>query len=204
MGSAHLANPFLSRSHNIFCRNGAAIINEYQRLHARHVYSNPWVAVDAHAIVHPSGAPGEHVLVTTPQSCGVIVEDNGDLLFTLQPRFAAQRRVVEIVKGGAADGESPLECAQRELREELGIVARRWLPLGAIYEIPSIVDPPVVIFAARDLEFGPTQAEPEETISQVRMTIADALSEVASGGISDAVTMAALLRFALHEGYLAR
>lgn len=131
-----------------------------------------------------------------------MVQDGADLLFARQPRFAARRRVVEIVKGGAGSGESFLECAKRELREELGIAARRWSELGILYEIPSIVAPPVAIFLARDLEFGSTDPGLEESISLVRMRIGDALAAAASGEIDDAVTIAALLRFALLERHV--
>jgi len=160
--------------------------------------------VEKHRITHPTGEPGEHLLVITPQSCAIVVKDGDDLLFARQPRFAARRQILEIVKGGASSGESSLDCAKRELREELGIVAHRWSELGVLYEIPSIVEPPVMIFLAQDLEFG--QAEPalEESISLVRMTIDDALHAATSGSINDAVTLAALLRFALHEGHVIR
>ena len=108
--------------------------NAHKRLSRREVYRNPWLHVEAHQIVHPTGIPGEHVLVVTPQSCGVIVEDRDELLFTLQPRFAAQRQVIEIVKGGSEAAELPLDSAKRELREELGIVARSWSEMGTMYD----------------------------------------------------------------------
>lgn len=130
------------------------------------------------------------------------MQDGADLLFARQPRFAARRRVIEIVKGGASSGESFLDCAKRELREELGIVAHRWSELGLLYEIPSIVAPAVAIFLARDLEFGPTEPGLEESISVVRMRIEDALVAAASGEIDDSVTVAALLRFALREEHV--
>lgn len=166
------------------------------------VYQNPWLYVEAHQVVHPTGLPGEHVLVVTPQSCGVIVEDRGELLFTLQPRFAAQRQVIEIVKGGSEAAELPLDCAKRELREELGIMARSWSEMGAMYEIPSIVAPPLILFLAQDLEFGTPHPADEEGITVVRFEVWAALNAAISGEIDDAVTVAALFRFAASSGYI--
>src|SRR5579884_3633979 len=120
----------------------------FQRLRSREIYRNPYLAVEVHEIVHPGGKTGEHALIVTPPAACVVVADGGDLLFARQPRFAAQADVVEIVKGGAEPGETPLECAQRETREELGIVAAHWSTLGRVYEIPSIVDAPVELFLA--------------------------------------------------------
>ena len=65
----------------------------YVRLSKRELYRNPWLAVEAHEIVHPNGVPGEHVLVVAPHPCAVVVEDGGTLLFARQPRFGAQRFV---------------------------------------------------------------------------------------------------------------
>lgn len=168
----------------------------YVRLQRRELYRNRWLAVEAHAIVHPSGEPGEHLLVVIPQASAVVVEDGDDLIFAKQPRFAARRVVVEIVKGGRDPGETALECAQRELREELGITARDWTELGRLYEIPSIVNEPLAIFLARNLSFETPDPERQESIEIVRMPVDDALRAAASGELDDAVTVAALFRYA--------
>jgi 8-oxo-dGTP pyrophosphatase MutT (NUDIX family) len=168
----------------------------YKRLDRKVIYQNAWLAVEAYDIVHPNGVPGEHLVVVTPQACGVLVEDRGSLIFTRQPRFAARQYVIEIVKGGSRTGESPLDSAKRELREELGVTAHDWTELGTLREIPSIVDPPVVLFLARELEYGSPEQADEESIAPLRLEIAAALDAAVRGEIDDAVTVAALFRFA--------
>ena len=177
-------------------------MDAYRRLRSREVYRNPWVCVEVHDIVHPSGIAGEHVAVVTPKASAVIVIDGEDLVFARQPRFAAGSEVIEIVKGGAAAGESMLACAQRELREELGLKAEAWEALGEVYEIPSIVVQPVALFVARGLWACPREPEDVESIEPVRMTARAAYERAASGGIVDAVTLAALLRWGLRTGAL--
>ncbi|HEY8297730.1 MAG TPA: NUDIX hydrolase, partial [Candidatus Baltobacteraceae bacterium] len=153
---------------------------------------------------HPSGATGEHGLVVTPPASAAIVADGGDLLFARQPRFAVDAIAVEVVKGGAHGGESAQACAQRELREELGIVAAHWESLGILYEIPSIVREPISLFLARGIEHVDTELEDVETIELVRMPEELAFAAAASGQINDAVTVAALLRYAWRSGALRR
>lgn len=174
----------------------------YTRLNQETVYQNRWLSVEVHGITHPNGAAGEHVVIVTPQSCGVLAEDNGYLLFARQPRFAARQYVTEIVKGGSCAGESLLESAKRELHEELGVTAQSWSALGTLREIPSIVDPPVVLFLARELKHGSPEPSDEESITTVRLTTAAALDAAIRGEIDDAVTVAALFRFAAAAGYL--
>jgi ADP-ribose pyrophosphatase len=174
----------------------------YQRLGSREVYRNPFLAIEAHSIVHPSGVSGEHALVVTPPCSAVIVCDAGDLLFTRQPRFGARAEILEIVKGGAEEGESALQCAQREAREELGVVAAHWMPLGMLYEIPSLMNQPVELFLARGIEHVDTAFEPVESIELVRVPEEVAIGAAASGQINDAVTVAALLRYGVLEHIL--
>ncbi|GAC1426199.1 MAG: hypothetical protein NVSMB5_20650 [Candidatus Velthaea sp.] len=160
----------------------------------RTVYENPWLRFEAHDIVHPNGRPGEHGVIVTPRACAVVVLDGADVLLTRQSRFAIDRVELEVIKGGAEDGESDLACAQRETREEAGYTAGRWEGLGIAYEIPSIVQEPVSLFLARDLQCVGTDLEGVETIDVVRMPFADALAAVEAGGLNDAVSALALLR----------
>jgi ADP-ribose pyrophosphatase len=174
----------------------------YVRLSKRELYRNPWLAVEAHEIVHPNGTPGEHVLVVAPFPCAVVVEDGGTLLFARQPRFGARRVVVEIVKGGREGSESALECAARELREELGVQARHWSPLGRLYEIPSIVNEPVEVFLASETSPAFGEQEAVESIEPLRLSFEEAIARVRDGEIDDAITVAALFRYALARGLI--
>ncbi len=175
----------------------------YRRLHAREIYRNRWVAVEVHDVVHPTGAAGEHLLVSVPPASAVLVEDAvGALVFTRQPRFAARRESLEVVKGGCEPGEIALECARRELREELGLRATEWIELGTLHEIPSIVAPAVTLFLAAGLEETDRAPEPVERIARARMTRNRAFAAAENGEIDDAVTIAALFRYAALRGLL--
>lgn len=180
----------------------ARTMEEFQRLEQHDVYRNQWLCVQTHAIIHPNGTPGEHVLIVPQAASGVVVEDDGDLLFARQPRFAARREVVEIVKGGAHGDEDALACAQRELREELGIVAVHWRPLGSVREVPSIIEGAITLFWATGIEHVPDDPESVERISLVRLPAQRALRAALHGELDDAVTLAALLRYGVASGRL--
>jgi 8-oxo-dGTP pyrophosphatase MutT (NUDIX family) len=124
------------------------------------------------------------------------------LLFARQPRFGAQAEVLELVKGGAEPGETSLECAQREAREELGIIAAHWTELGRLYEIPSLMNSPIELFLAHGIEHVDSESEEIETIELVRLPQEIAVQAAASGKINDAVTVAALLRYGMRAGFL--
>ncbi|MDQ2864742.1 MAG: NUDIX hydrolase [Candidatus Eremiobacteraeota bacterium] len=170
-------------------------MDPYTRNAFREIYRNPWLAVEVHDMVHPNGVFGEHLLVVPPRPVAVLVEDGDDFILTRQPRFAARREVVEVVKGGAGENETPLDAAKRELREELGIVAAHWEPLGEIYEIPSIVANPIAMFLAGSLTHVESAQEDVESIEPLRIAIDDMLGGAAGLAIEDAVTLAILFRY---------
>ncbi len=147
-------------------------------------------------MVHPNGRPGEHGVVVTPRASGVLVLDGDEVVLTRQARYAIDRMVLEIVKGGAEPDETAQAAAARELREELGLEATRWDDLGITYEIPSIVQEGIVLFLARDVHAVPADPEDVETIVAVRMPFTEALRAAAAGEITDAVTAVALMRTA--------
>lgn len=177
-------------------------MKRFERLSSREIYRNPWLAFEVHEIVHPNGVRGEHGLLVTPPCAAVVVADGGDLLFARQPRFAIDTDALEIVKGGREGPESALECAQRELREELGIVAREWHALGTLWEIPSVVSGPVEIFLARLIEHVESEPESVESVELVRADEREAVLAAAEGRLNDAVTVAALLRYGVASGLL--
>jgi 8-oxo-dGTP pyrophosphatase MutT (NUDIX family) len=166
----------------------------YVRRAKRVVYENPWLRFEAHDIVHPNGTAGVHGAVVTPRASAVVLVDGDDVLLARQPRFAIDRVVLEVIKGGCHEGEDGLACAQRESREEAGVVAAHWHALGEAYEIPSIVQEPVSLYLGIGLTPAPLAPEAVERIDVVRMPFADALEACADGRIDDAVTAIALLR----------
>jgi len=168
----------------------------YVRHGRRTTYENRWLRFEAHDMVHPNGQRGEHGVVITPRSSGVVVLDGDDVVLALQARYAIDRVVLEIVKGGAAPDEDAQAAAARELREELGLAAARWDALGIIYEIPSIMQEPISLFLARDVRAVASDPEDVETISISRLPFRTALRMAGSGEIADAVTAAALFRAA--------
>jgi 8-oxo-dGTP pyrophosphatase MutT (NUDIX family) len=174
---------------------------QFVRRSKRVVYANPWISFEAHEIVHPNGAPGEHGLVVAPPASAVVVYGDGLVWLTRQARFAIDRVVLEVVKGGAEADETPLAAAKRETREEVGVEAARWDELGTAYELPSLVDHSVSLFLARELTHVATQLERVESIETVCLPFEEALEAALTGGLDDAVTALALLRAKRLIGY---
>lgn len=109
-------------------------------------------------------------------------------------KWAVDRISIEAISGGLEEGESPLECARRELREEGGLEAAQWIGLGMVDPFTSHVSSPNHIFLARELTGVTTEHEEGELIQPFRTPLANALAMVTKGEITHAASVVAILK----------
>ncbi|MGV9251443.1 NUDIX hydrolase [Streptomyces sp. NPDC003697] len=99
---------------------------------------------------------------STPDASVIVARDAQGLVALLSADFPHHGGEHLFLPGGRFEsGESPLECARRELREEAGVTAERWRPLGS-YAITLGSRARVHLFEARDLTLGPQELTENE------------------------------------------
>lgn len=159
------------------------------------VYRDPWTTVWRHEVRRPDGRPGTYgVTELKPGVCVLAVDDDEQVHFTEEFHFAVGRVTLEGVSGGVEVGEPLLDSARRELQEELGIEAARWLDLGLCDPFTSGALCPTQLYLARGLTFGAPSLEGTETIQRVAMPLTQAVQMVFEGSISHAPTCAVVLK----------
>ena len=102
--------------------------------------------------------------------------------------------LLEAPAGKLEKGEEPYPAAQRELKEETGFTAQRWDFLGAIETSPGFLSEKLYLYLARGLEAGEQYLDEGEFLETVTMELEEATAMAADGRISDAKTLAVLLR----------
>jgi ADP-ribose pyrophosphatase len=91
-------------------------------------------------------------VIDHPGAAVVVPVEDGRVLMVRQPREAVEERLLELPAGKLdRPGEDPLECARRELAEEVGREAATWRPLGGFYTSPAILTEFIHCFLASDL-----------------------------------------------------
>ncbi|WP_034621734.1 NUDIX hydrolase [Cellulomonas sp. URHE0023] len=167
------------------------------------VYENPWIRVREDAVDRPDGGAGIYGVmeVRNPAVFVVPVTAEGEVVMVEVARYTTGTVSLEVPAGGS-DGEAPLLAAQRELREETGLVADAWEPIGFMFALNGVSHAPEHVFLARDLRPSDVPAEQaEEGISAVRsVPWAEVLRLVADGTITDGETVAALMYAAIALG----
>lgn len=94
-----------------------------KRLSRTIIYENPWVNLYVDQVQFPGGRiiDEHHLLDFDKEAVGVLVEnDHSQILLVHVYRYTTDSIEWEIPAGAVDDGESILDAAQREVREESG------------------------------------------------------------------------------------
>ncbi len=170
----------------------------WEILSSREVYRDPWLDVRVDNVLRPDGLPGTYSTVRLkPGICVIAQGDHGELYLTREFHYAVGRETIEGVSGGIEVDETPLQSAERELREEIGIVAQDWVELGWVDPFTSAIASPTRLFLASQLTFVPPANEGTERIERVCTDLDQALQWMEQGIITHAPTCVCLLKIAL-------
>ena len=137
-----------------------------ERIDSKTVYEGKIATVRADRFRHADGEVVEREVVAHPGAVAIIAYDEIHIHLVRQPREAAGQDAMLELPAGKLDvpGESPLECAQRELAEEVGLAADEWSELKSFYTSPGFADEQVTIFIATRLRRVEHEPDAEERI----------------------------------------
>lgn len=138
------------------------------------------------------GSEQEREIVEHPGSVAVLAHDGEFAYLVAQPREAVEEDELLEIPAGTLDreGESELECAQRELAEEAELQAEEWTVLHVVYTSPGFLTEKVTIFEATGLSPASGERDEDEEIEIVRLDLAEL--DQALPKIRDATTVIAL------------
>ncbi len=125
---------------------------------------------------------------------------DGRFVFVRQYRKAVEQPMIEAVAGGVEAGESPEDCARRELLEESGHRAVRIEALGPLICCPGYSSEVLHGFLAEvgeDVEALAPDAD--ENLDVLLLTPAEVEREIAEGRILDGKTLALWLLHRLRK-----
>ncbi|MDH4125714.1 MAG: NUDIX hydrolase [Gammaproteobacteria bacterium] len=171
----------------------------WKKFSSRTVYENDWMAVREDHVRNPGGGENQYGYVHFKNiAVAILPLDNEDHTWLVgQSRYTLGEYSWELPMGGAPRDEAPVTAAQRELAEETGLRANDWQELMRLHTSNSITDEQAIVFVATDLAMGNTALEESEDISTRRLHIDTAIEMAARGEITDAISVAALLRVGL-------
>ena len=173
--------------------------NPWKPQSTRVIYDNPWLSLHEDEVINPGGGISHYGKVHFKNlAIGIIPldEDNNTWLVG-QYRYVPDCYSWEIPMGGGPLGIDPLASAKRELQEETGLQANDWQELMRLHTSNSVTDERGLVYVARNLSEGETCFEETEELLIEKLPLDEAIERVLSGEITDAVSVAGLLKLKL-------
>jgi 8-oxo-dGTP pyrophosphatase MutT (NUDIX family) len=162
-------------------------------------YDNPWISVTEYQVLNPHGGKGIYGKVHFKNlAIGIVaLDDEGSIYLVGQYRFPLDCFSWEIPEGGGPLDIDSLESAKRELLEETGIKARNWERLLGMHLSNSVSDEWCIVYLATGLSQHEAQPEDTERLYVKKVSLEEAFAMVDREEITDAITVAALLKMRL-------
>jgi ADP-ribose pyrophosphatase len=136
----------------------------------------------------------EREIVEHPGAVAIVAVDDDDrVAFVRQLREPARARLLEIPAGTLDPGESPEECARRELREETGLSGGSWSPLARFWTTPGFCRELMHVYAAEGVEAGEAAPAQDEELELVHVPLSKLDGRLDE--LEDAKTLAGVLLY---------
>ncbi len=167
----------------------------------REIYNGRIVNLSVHDVRMQNGRESTREIIQHPGAVAVVaVDKKRNVLLVKQFRLATGKELFEIPAGTLDPGESPAECAERELQEEVGYRPAKLELIGGVYPTPGYSSEFIHLFLATSLIESRLETDADEFVEVKRIPFVKALEMIERGEIVDSKSVAALLRVARRLG----
>jgi ADP-ribose pyrophosphatase len=166
----------------------------YKTLSSRVAWSCPWYSVRQDEIALPDGQTAVYNVIQHPGAVFIIpLTTDGRIVLIRHYRHTVQDWCWELPAGGLKEGQSLLDVAHEELREEIGGTAAALHYVGQFYPTNGVSNEIAHVFIASGVILGRPQHEAVELIEIHPTPMAEALRMARANEISDGPSALALL-----------
>ena len=171
-------------------------MKEPQVLSSQMVYEGRVFGIRRDEVIEPSGVQTTREMITHPGSVVVLpVLPDGRVLLIQQYRYAARQYLWELVAGRMDHGETPIEGAARELKEETGYTAKKLKIFLEFFPTPGFLEEKMYLLLAKGLTPGKAEPEEDEKIVTRAYTHKQLDEMLRKKNLRDAKTIAGVLYY---------
>ncbi len=148
-------------------------------------YKNKWIEVIEDKVIRPDGKAGIFGIVKMGGGSNILpMDDKGHIYLVREFHYAIKKSGIESAHGGMNKGESFLSAAKRELKEEVGIIAKKWTDLGTVQPFTTLIESPQKLYLAENLTFGKDIPDAGEDVKIIKVKLEKAVEMVMKNEIT--------------------
>ncbi|MHB1419092.1 MAG: NUDIX domain-containing protein [Bacillota bacterium] len=167
---------------------------EEKTISTQTIYQGKTVTLRVDKVSLPDGGESIREVVEHRGAVAIVpINDRGEILMVRQYRYSVGKVTFEIPAGTLEKGEEPLQCAKRELAEEVGMRAKSWEEVFSFYTSPGFCNERIYLFIARELEHGRQPGDADEFIEVETVNPSRLKEMIVAKEIDDGKTLIGLL-----------
>lgn len=173
---------------------GASTLIEKEKS-SKQVYDGKLLKVFYDEVTLPDQTFSSREWIKHPGACAVVpVFEDGTIMLLKQFRYPPRKIFIEVPAGKIDPGEDPVRTAERELLEESGVVCEHIIKTGCFYPAIGYADEIIHTYVAWGLAIKEQNVDEDEFLQPFRISYQKAIEMIASGEITDAKTISALIQ----------
>ena len=132
--------------------------------------------------------------VEHPGAVAVVpITNENEVILVKQYRYPVDTVLTEIPAGKLDGTEPPIECARRELKEEVGGQGGNFIHLAQIFTSPGFSSEKMDIYLVRDFEEKENNPDDDEFLHIIKIKLKDCLEMIKNGEINDAKSIIGIM-----------
>lgn len=165
------------------------------QLSTKKVFDGKLLQVYVDQVNLPNGSESARDWIKHPGASAIVpVFKDGTIMLLNQFRYPARKVFLEVPAGKLDPGETPDVTADRELREESGLVCDNLIKVGEFYPAIGYSDEIIHIYVAWGLQQNEQNSDEDEFLINQRVSFSKALNMIETGEITDGKTICSLTK----------
>lgn len=167
-----------------------------RKISTKSVISNSHINIIEDEVRDSLGNISSYILFDKKKLEGVtviILDKKYNFIMCRDYSYPQRKKLIQFCEGAIEQNETPLEAAEREMREELGVKAKNIKKIGEFLAMPRRSSAKMHVFLAENIMVGSQKLEPSESIDLVKYSKSEVVDLIKNGVIVQVNTLSALM-----------
>lgn len=167
---------------------------EEKLLNSKKVFEGKIIKLFFDNVILPNNKIATREKVWHPGAVAIVpLTVENDIILIKQYRYPVEETLVEIPAGKLDKNEIPIDCARRELQEEVGAVGGNFVHLTSFYTTPGFSNEYLHLYLAINFEKKQNNPDEDEFLQIIKIPLKNSIDWIFEGKIKDAKSIIGIL-----------